>query len=97
MIPTIFLGCDVIFTTVVSINCKLGFLLDDIIKSSVRISSTRFSSPVDSSINEPLLKFATPLLVKFLFLLLALLLLVLLLMPLLLPERDDDLNIEKKQ
>lgn len=43
--------------TVVSINCRFGFLLDDVIKSSVRMSSTRFNEPVDNSINVPLVKF----------------------------------------
>lgn len=50
--------CSTILTTVVSITCKFGFLHDDEIKSSVRMSSTRFSSPDDSSISVPLLKLA---------------------------------------
>lgn len=65
-------------------SCKFGFLLDDVTKSSVRISSTRFSSPLDNSIRVPLLKLVGVLAFRFLFLLLALLLLLLLLALLLL-------------
>lgn len=86
---TRFFGLDTILTTVVSTNCRFGFLLDDVMKSSVRISSTRFNSPDDSSISVPLLKFEIPplLLFKFLFLLFVLLLLLLLLL-----LRTDDLH-----
>lgn len=48
--------------TVVSISWRFGFLLDDVMKSSVRMSSTRFNSPLDSSISVPLLKFVDALL-----------------------------------
>lgn len=56
-------------TTVVSANCKLGFLFDEVIKSSARISSTRFNSPFANSINEPLEKFVSILLLPLLLLL----------------------------
>lgn len=73
-------------TTVVSTNCKSEFLLDEMTKSSARISSTRFNSPDDNSINEPLQNLVLgPLLLLLLMTLLLLLLLLVLL------ELDVDL------
>lgn len=79
VIRTTCVDCNAILTTVVSINCKLGFLRDAAIKSSVRISSTRLRSPDDNSINVPLEKFDD------LSLLVLFVLIVAPLMPLLLP------------
>lgn len=52
-----FVDCNANLITVASFNSKLGFSHADVRKSSVRMSSTRFSEPVDNSINVPLVKF----------------------------------------
>ena len=56
------LGCSVIFTTVVSANWSTGFLCEEEIKSSVRISSTRRNCPLANSIKDPFVKFVGALL-----------------------------------